>query len=63
MGRSMRLMKPVLGHSAEQLGPIRDFYSTGIHAEDLESVRAALGFVLLQALPHAQLPSHASALL
>jgi pimeloyl-ACP methyl ester carboxylesterase len=29
---------------ATQLGPARDFYSTGIHAEDLDAVRAALGY-------------------
>src|SRR5439155_16644585 len=29
---------------ANQIGPARDFYSTGTHAEDLESVRQALGF-------------------
>ena len=29
---------------AAQIGPQRDFYSTGVHAEDLESVRTALGF-------------------
>jgi pimeloyl-ACP methyl ester carboxylesterase len=29
---------------AAALGPQRDFYSTAVHAEDLESVRQALGF-------------------
>ena len=29
---------------ATQLGPQRDFYSTAVHAEDLESVRQTLGF-------------------
>jgi pimeloyl-ACP methyl ester carboxylesterase len=29
---------------ANQIGPARDFYSTAIHAEDMESVRVALGF-------------------
>jgi pimeloyl-ACP methyl ester carboxylesterase len=29
---------------AAQIGPQRDFYSTSVHAEDLESVRQALGF-------------------
>jgi pimeloyl-ACP methyl ester carboxylesterase len=29
---------------AKEIGPARDYYSTGIHAEDLDSVRAALGY-------------------
>jgi pimeloyl-ACP methyl ester carboxylesterase len=29
---------------ANEIGPARDYYSTGTHAEDLESVRQALGF-------------------
>jgi pimeloyl-ACP methyl ester carboxylesterase len=29
---------------ANEIGPARDFYSTGDHAEDLEAVRVALGF-------------------
>jgi pimeloyl-ACP methyl ester carboxylesterase len=31
------------GACAAQIGPARDFYSTGDHAEDLEAVRQALG--------------------